>query len=310
MFRKYAISEGKIIEAPNGDASILLYINPDETERKYLVDTFKIDSHNLQSSFDPHELARMELEENHAVLIVKRPKRYSAQDNFLFKVESLGLFVFSSKLVILMSEDIPLFESRYFSKVTSVQDIALKLINRSTFHFQEHLKVINMCSDQLEREINASVNNRQLLNMFTLEKSLVYYLEAISSNGHVIDKLKLSAAKLGFSPTDVELLDDIAIENAQCYEMAQIYSQVLSGLMDARASLISNNLNVLMKNLNALVIAVAVPSFFAAVGGMSEFTGVVKFEHWKIAYTMFVMAMIATGAVTFYVIKKLERFWK
>ena len=172
------------------------------------------------------------------------------------------------------------------------------------------MKVISAVSDELEREIKTSVTNRQLLSMFTLEKSLVFYLDAISSNGRVIDKMKANAAKVKLSPVNIEFLDDLYIENGQCLGMAQNYSQVLASLMDARASLINNNLNVMMKNLNALVIAVAIPSFIAGVGGMSEFSNMVGFSNWKLAYPIFVVAMIAIGAGTFVLIKMTERFWR
>jgi magnesium transporter len=146
--------------------------------------------------------------------------------------------------------------------------------------------------------------------MFTLEKSLVFYLDAISSNGRVIDKIKANAAKLRLSSVNIEFLDDLYIENGQCLGMAQNYSQVISSLMDARASIISNNLNFMMKNLNALVIAVAVPSFFAGVGGMSEFSNMIGFGHWKLGYPLFVCAMVMVGVATFFLIRVTERFWK
>jgi magnesium transporter len=145
--------------------------------------------------------------------------------------------------------------------------------------------------------------------MFTLEKSLVYYLNAIGSNGRVIEKLRINAAKLGFDQEQSGFIEDLAIENAQCNEQAQIYSQVLSSLMDARASIISNNLNVMMKNLNALVIAVAIPSFFAGVGGMSEFSRMIGFNKWPYGYGLFICAMVLIAIATFLIIKKSERYW-
>lgn len=146
--------------------------------------------------------------------------------------------------------------------------------------------------------------------MFTLEKSLVFYLDGISSNKRVIDKIKVNCAKLGLTTLNIEFLDDLAIENSQCHEMAQVYSQVIAGLMDARASVISNNLNVMMKNLNALVIAVAIPSFLAGIGGMSEFSNMIGFSHWKIGYPVFLGIMIVIGIATFFTIKKVEKIWK
>jgi magnesium transporter len=311
MVKCFTITDGRIVPAGSTDGPIRMFINPDETERRALIDQYHLDEHTLSSSLDPNELARVEFEPDHAAVIVKRPKRYSAQDNFHFKVESVGVFVFADKLVILLSEELPVFDGRMFSKINSLQEIALKIIHRSTFHFEEHLKVISMCSDELEQGINTSISNRQLLSMFTLEKSLVFYLDAISSNGRVIDKLKTYAARLSLSTNAIEFLDDLAIENAQCFEMAQNYSQVIASLMDARASVISNNLNVMMKNLNALVIAVAVPSFFAGVGGMSEFSAMIGFDpHWKWAYPAFVLTMLFVGAGTFYLIRAMERFWR
>ncbi len=310
MVKRFSIIDGRITERLDGQGSVLLYVNPNPEECRYLVDRFKIDEHTLQSSLDPNELARMEFEPDHCALIIKRPKRYNAKDNFFFKVESIGLFIFSDTIVITIGEDLPIFDGRLFSSIGTLQEIVLKLIYRSIFHFEEHLKVISACSDELEGEINTSVSNRQLLSMFTLEKSLVFYLDAISSNGRVIDKIKANAAKLKLSSINIEFLDDLSIENGQCLGMAQNYSQVLSSLMDARASVISNNLNFMMKNLNALVIAVAVPSFFAGVGGMSEFSNMIGFTHWKIGYPIFVMCMVGLGATTFLVIKVTERFWK
>lgn len=310
MVKRYIISDGKILESIDKKSNINIFINPDDGEKKYLLDDCKIDDHNLQSSLDPNELGRIEFEPEHIALIIKRPKRYSAKDNFLFKIESIGLFMFADKLIILLTEDLPIFDGRQFTKVDSIKDLMLKLIYRSTYHFEQHIKVISMMSDELEQAINTSASNRQLLNMFALEKSLVFYLDAISSNRRVIDKLKATASKLDFSASNNEFLDDLAIENAQCYEMANMYSQVLSSLMDARASVISNNLNVLMKNLNALVIAVAVPSFFAGVGGMSEFSQMIGFKHWILGYPFFVAIMILLGTSTFFFIKKAEKLWR
>lgn len=309
MLKKFAIVDKKIVATEQSDAQICLYINPDEQERVYLTTQLLIDEHTLQSSLDPYELGRMEFEPDHIALIIKRPKRYSAQDNFLFKVESVGLFVFKARLVIVLSEDLPLFDGRKVLQINSINDVIIKMFYRSLSHFEEHLKVIGMCSEELEGEINKSTGNRQLISMFTLEKSLVYYLNAIGSNGRVIEKLRLNSGKFGFEPDLLEFVDDLAIENAQCNEQAKIYLQVLSGLMDARASIISNNLNVMMKNLNALVIAIAVPTFFASVGGMSEFSNVIGLSKWKYGYSIFVVAMVVLAFVTFTVIKKSENFW-
>ena len=126
-----------------------------------------------------------------------------------------------------------------------------------------------MISDELETKINTSMENKYLINLFTLEKSLVYYLNAINSNNFVIEKIKLNSQKLNLSKNDLELLEDIIIENNQCYKQAEIYSNILAGMMDARVSIVSNNLNVLMKTLNIITIGIMVPTFVVSAFSMN-----------------------------------------
>ena len=269
MLKQLRISDGKLVETGNGDAIVHVYVAPDEAERRYLIDQLKIDEHTLHSSLDPDELSRLEFEPDHFALIFKRPKRYSAEDSLLFKVFSAGVFMFKDKLVIVVAEEAPLFEGKPFVKIQSVHDVLLRLIHRAISHFVEHIRGINAISNELEQQINASMENKYLLNLFTLEKSLVYYLNAIHTNGILIDKLKINAAKIGFTQENMELLDDIMIENNQCRGQAEIYSQVLSSLMDARASIISNNLNIRIKALTILTIAIMMPTLVVSIFSMN-----------------------------------------
>ncbi len=307
MIKRYKIEDHQIKPVEAETPSIWVVISPTEDEKKWLVENFNLDEHNFNSAFDPEEPARMELEPDHVDLIFKRPKNYSSKDHFMFKVSSMGLFLFKDKLLVALSEDVNLFSGKYFKQVGGIREVFLKLIFNSIFHFMEHLKVINMIADEIETKITYSMENRHLINMFTLEKSLVYYVNAITSNTSVIERLKHSADKIGLSPRSVEFLDDIMIENQQCYRQASIYSNIFASLVGARASIVSNNLNILMKNLNAVVIAVAVPSFFAGVGGMSEFSAMTGIENWKMAYPMFLCAMLLIGWITFVLIKRLEK---
>lgn len=269
MVRKYQLIDGKISECGDEQSPIRVYVNPNETEKKYLTEELKLDEHTLNSSLDPDELSRLEFEPEHLALIFKRPKNYSACDNFLFRVSSLGLFLFKDRLVILQTEDIPLFEGKPFLRGLSLPKVMLSLLYRSIFHFIEHLKIINMLSDSLEQKINASMENKYLLNLFILEKSLVYYLNATNSNAMVIEKIKNNAGKIGIDADCQEFLDDILIENNQCYKQAEIYSNILSGLMDARASIVGNNLNVLMKTLNIITICIMMPTLVVSIFSMN-----------------------------------------
>ena len=269
MLKQLRIVDGKLVETANGDAVVHVYVSPDEAERRYLIDHLKIDEHTLNSSLDPDEQSRLEFEPDHVALIFKRPKRYSAQDSLLFKVSSTGVFVFKDKLVVVVAEEAPLLEGKPFVRIQSVDDILLRLIHRAITHFVEHIRGINAISNELEHQINASMENKYLLNLFTLEKGLVYYLNAINANGVLIEKLKNNAAKIGFSQENLELLDDVMIENNQCRGQAEIYSQVLASLMDARASIISNNLNIRIKALTLITIAIMLPTLVVSIFSMN-----------------------------------------
>ncbi len=270
MLRRMYISDnGKLQEDDKAESLVYVYTAPTDEEKKQLIEQYKIDEHTLNSSLDPDELSRLEFEPEHVAMIFKRPKHYAAEDDFLFRVASTGVFIFKDRLIVVSADEAPLFEGRPFLKVQSIQDIVLRMINRSILHFLEHLKAINTLAGSIEQLISTSMENKYLLNLFTLEKSLVYYFNATNSNGVLIERLKNSASKIDFSPENIEILDDLAIENNQCREQANIYSQVLASLMDARASIVANNLNIRIKMLTLLTIAIMLPTFVVSYFSMN-----------------------------------------
>lgn len=261
--------DGKVVPSESLGGCVHVYINPSEAERKHLIDALKIDEHTLASALDPDELARLEFEPEHLAAILKRPRNYSSEDRFVFKVMSVGLFLFADKLVLVLSEDVPLFQGKQFAKVASLPELLLKVVYSSIAHFIEHLKVVNAVSDSLEQQINTSMQNKYLLNLFSLEKSLVYYLNAINTNATLIERLKHNAAKVGFSANNLEFIDDMLIENSQCYQLAEIYSNILASLMDARVSIVGNNLNWLMKTLTVITIGIMLPTLVVSIFSMN-----------------------------------------
>ena len=269
MKRTYNIVDRKIVEGEADHGQITIYVNPDEQERKYLIEELKVDEHTFSSALDPDELARLEFEPDHAAVIYKRPKNYSAAEQFLFGVSSAGVFLFKDRLRIILPDDAVLFEGAHFNRVTSLAGVILRLIARSVIHFREHLRIISRVSDELQQEINRSMENRHLINMFSLEKSLVYFVNSLNSNAALLDKLRNTAAKIGFTTEELEFLDDLIIENNQCSKQAEMYSNIIASLMDARASIVSNNLNVLMKTLNIITIAIMVPTLVVSVFSMN-----------------------------------------
>lgn len=303
MQKNYIISGNCLVEDDGAETTVSLYIAPTETERRYLGEVLQIDEHTLNSALDPDEQPRLEFEPNHVAIIYKRPRNYSAEEEFLFKVASVGMFLFKDRLIIVASENDGIFEARPMTKVKSLTHVLLKLIFFSISHFLGHLKVIQMISDELEHKINAGMDNRYLLNLFTLEKSLVYYLNALNSNGLLIERLRNTSAKVGIAGEELEYLDDILIENNQCYKQAEIYSNVLSGLMDARASIVSNNLNVLMKSLTMITIAIMVPTFVVSAFSMNVS---IPLQHNPFAFII-IMGLAAASVLSLLAIWRIKK---
>ena len=311
MLHRYSVYDGRIAHSDAGTIPVDVYIMPDGEERAYLTDKLGIDEHTLASSIDPDETPRIEFEDDYTAIILKYPKNYSADDNFLFRVKSMGIFLFTDRVVLVMDEEFPqLFTGKFATKVYTKQDVLLRVLTQTIRHFESHLRVINMCSDEIETQLNESYNSSNLLDMFTLEKSLVYYVNALSGNRRAFERIRVGAYKFQFTEENIELLDDLQIENRQFLDQAQVYSQILSGLVDARSNIINNNLNVLMKNMNAIVIAVAIPTFFTGVFGMSEFTEFLSgpgHKYWYVSFPVFFILMTALAFFVFWLIKKFEK---
>ncbi|MEI8095295.1 MAG: magnesium transporter CorA family protein, partial [Spirochaetales bacterium] len=261
--------------------------------------------HNISSAMDPDEIGRMEFEEDHTMIIIKSPKNYSSSDNFLFKVTSVGVFLYKDQLVIIMNnQETSILEGRQAFKITNLNDALLKILYGTIAHFLGHLKVISLLSDSLEQKINTSMANEHLLNMFTIEKSLIYYLNGINSNSVVMEKLKMNAVRIGLSTENLALLDDIVIENNQCNKQAEIYSNILTGLNDARGSIVNNNMNQLIKRLTVLSVVFMPLNVIAGMGGMSEFSMMTSGIPWPVAYGLATVGMVGVAYLTYWILKK------
>ena len=300
MLTYYTIVNNSLVESQSDDSPVLVYLNPDTAERESLLTKFDIDDHSLSSALDPDEVSRVEFSPDFISLIWKRPTNYSGKDNFYFNVASVGIFLLKDRLVVVLPDDIPLTEpgGRHAPQLGSVFDVMLAFLYYTTRHYLEHLKVIKMVSRELQQRINTSMENKHLIQMFNLSESLIYYLNAINANGAALIKLNNHAQKAGYPAEAIELLDDIIIENNQCYKQAEIYSTVYSGLMDARGSLVNNNVNVLLRKLTLINVVFLPLNLIAGIGGMSEFSMMTQGIDWKISYSSFLIAMVLIGVLT------------
>ncbi len=300
MRRIYGIENGLLVEKETEAAPVIVYISPDEAERRGLIDYDELDEHTLLSSLDPDELARLEFEPEHVAMIFKRPcnQTITGGENahLEFKVASVGLFLFKEKLIVVQSQDMPIYPGgRPVNRDFSLREVLLRMLYRTIMHFLEHLKAINMMVDAIEKEINRSSENRHLISLFALEKSLVYYVNAINSNNALLQKMRNNVGKMGFSPEETDVLDDIIIENTQCGRQAEIYTNILAGMMDARASIVSNNLNVLMKTLTMITICLQVPTMVVSIFSMNVDLPIPAHNNWAFWFVMGLSVMALLG---------------
>ncbi len=302
MRTDFIISEGKLC-AFEGDGTVQVFITPTSEEKSLLTDAFGIDIHNLDSALDNDEVSRIENDEGALAIFFKRPKNYISSDRLLFQVVNMGLFIFPDKLIAILPDDAPLLEEKYNNRIKDLTDALLRILGSITNHFLSHLKIINMLSDSLENKLTTTLDNHYLLNLFTLEKSLVFFLNGISGNGLVLKRLSNISSRLSFHEDQSDLLEDIIIENQQSLKQAEISSDIHTSMMDARGSIISNNQNQLIKKLTVINVVFMPLNLIAAIGGMSEYTNFTAQIPWPISYSFFGLGLVFLGFMTYNILK-------
>jgi magnesium transporter len=144
----------------------------------------------------------------------------------------------------------------------------LQILGRAAFVFLKHLKELNRNANTIERELQKSVKNNELIQLLSIQKSLVFFTTSIKTNELLLEKLQKSAL-LRDKDAEQELAEDVMTENVQALEMADTYSSILTGTMDAFASVISNNLNIVMKRLAIVNIVLMIPTLIYSFYGMN-----------------------------------------
>ena len=305
MIASYIIESRQLVQCEMDNASVFVYFKPTDTEKDNLLQQFDLDRTDLDAVFDPDEVPRVEITQDHTFIIWKRPDNVSIGDAVQFEVSSLGVAIRQNRVALIVPRgDLPM-TGKGFKRIESIWEFVLQVLLLTIHHYQDHLKAIKMISQQLQTKIIASMENRYLLQMFALGESLVYYHNALESNLTVLMKLRSAPDKHNLTADQINFLDDVIIENQQASKQANIYSTVLSGLMDARGTIINNNMNVLLKNLTVINVVFLPLNLIASIGGMSEYSMMTNGISWRISYIVFLLAMILLGWVTWWWLGKI-----
>jgi magnesium transporter len=181
----------------------------------------------------------------------------------------------------------------------------LQLLQRVSMHFLLYLRQIDKKSVLIEKRLYKSMQNKELIQMLSLEKSLVYFNTSLKSNEVTLEKL-LKLDLVNRYEEDQDLLDEVIIDNKQAIEMATIYSETITGTMDAFASVISNNVNAVMKFLAAVTIVMNIPAIIAGIYGMNVRNMPMADNPYGFGFVISIM-LIATLLVSWF-LKKRDMF--
>lgn len=262
-----------LIHAQNPDNSCWINaVSPTTEETNYLLKELKIPEAFYNDIEDIDERPRLETENGWNLIVLRIP--FKSDDAKLpFNTAPLGLIFNEDVFVSLcfhpndMLDDFVLYTQRKKITITSHYDLVLKLLLSSSVWYQKYLKHINQRIKLAENNLEKSIKNEELQALLQIEKCLVFFITSLKGNDILFRRIK--NLKNQQDVLDPDLLEDVEIELRQAEETTNVYSNILTGMMDAYASVISNNLNIIMKRLTSISIILMIPTLVASLYGMN-----------------------------------------
>ncbi len=249
-------------------------VDPTAQERKMLIDEYGLDSDFLKSSLDEEESSRLEQEENQTLIIVDTAvSEVQKNDTLIFYTMPLGIILTEQNVFTISLRENKVIDDVVSGRLRNLQtqfrtQFVLRLMMNITSSFLIYLKQIDKASTAMQRKLHGAMKNQELIQMLELEKSLIYFSTSLKSNDVTMNKI-LRGRVVKLYEEDQDLLEDVLIELKQAQEMATIYSGILSGIVEAFGSVISNNLNIVMWRLTIVTIILAIPTMVFSFYGMN-----------------------------------------
>ncbi len=244
----------------------------------------------LRAPLDEEERSRIETDDGQILIIINVPVERSNHTEPPFDTLPLGIILNENQIFTVCLENNKVideflnYRAKFFYTHKKTRFL-LQILYKTATSYLRYLKIIDKLTSDIERELHRSMKNEELIKLLNLEKSLVYFTTSLRSNGIVLEKLmrsqlvrikddedpdtQIASQILRMYPEDEDLLEDVITENKQALEMGEIHSNILSGMMDAFASVISNNLNIVMKFLASITIILSLPTMVASFYGMN-----------------------------------------
>lgn len=247
--------------------------NPSEEEREAIQNLYNLDPDDLSAALDEEETSRIEVEDNYTLILVDIPTVEVRNNKNRYVTIPLGIIHTSDAIITVCLEDTPLLnlfagrKGNQFSTHMKSRFIFQILFANAKLYLR-YLRSINKQSETLEKSLHDSTENSSLIEMMELGKSLLYFTTSLKATDNLLDKLTKTATIKKY-PEDEELLEDVIVENHQALEMSEIYSGILNGMMDAYASIISNNMNVVQKFIAVATVVLSIPNIVFGAYGMN-----------------------------------------
>lgn len=249
-------------------------VNPSEDEIKTVCSNLKIEDEFIKYPLDYEEQARIDIEDDMTLFVIDVPVIEETKEGKTYSTMPLGLIVVRDEFFITVSlkknRIIDSFEKARVKGMCTYKKtrFVLQILYLNASYYLTDLKRINKEAENTVNDLKKTMKNQDLMQLLNLENSLVYITTSLKANELVMEKTARGKILKSYEEDD-EILEDAIIENKQAIEMSKIYSEVLNGTMDAYASIISNNLNVVMKFLASITIVLSLPTLIASVWGMN-----------------------------------------
>jgi magnesium transporter len=278
-------------------------IAPDNSDLEFLNDSLNVPIEFINDISDIDERPRIDIDEEWSLIILRIPiQNFEVNGNF--QTVPFGIIISEKYFVSLCNYDAPMIRDfityciRRRIKVENKIEFIYRLILSASVWYLKYLKIINNHINLVEKDIEKSIKNKELHKLLKIEKSLVYFFTSIKGNENVFYKLKNSKLTRGITIDD-ELLEDVYTELNQSLETTKIHSDILSGMMDAFASVISNNLNEIMKKLTSISIILMIPTLIASFYGMNVPNFFEKFD-FAFVVVLIISFLISISVVYFF----------
>ena len=314
MISYYSIKEGKLIDLKGLERNCWVNITPpfDTKNLEILSEELGIPVDYLTDSLDIDEKSRFEDEESVKLIVCNTPvgnEQSDSQAKIPFITIPIGIIITNDIIITISSQKNQVLNYFLTTKDKNVNTenknrFILQLFDKNVHFFMFYLRKINKLEEEYEQELYNSMKNKALRQLLNFEKSLVYFVTSLRSNELMMIKMQRTKF-LDLTEEENDLLDDAIVDVSQALEMSNIYTNILGNSMDAFASIISNNLNMVMKRLTSVTIVLMVPTLIASFYGMNV---KLPFQNSPIAFLLTVSFSIALSFIMFWFFMKKKWF--